>query len=61
MIEPIIETYFFNGQYAPDRRKDEKNHTPFARRVDDETPKESTNPYRVPVNKFLGKNLDISV
>jgi hypothetical protein len=61
MIKRIIETYFFNGQYAPDRREQDKNTTPHARRKDDEIPKETSGPYSVPVNKFRGRILDITV
>ena len=60
MIRKIIETYFFNGQYAPDRREQDKNTTPNARRKDDEVPKATSGPYSVPVNKFRGRIIDIT-
>lgn len=61
MIQPVIETFFSNGQYAQDRRKQDKNTTPHARRKDDEIPKETSGPYSLPVNEFRGRIIDFTV
>ena len=58
MTDKIIETYFANGVYYAE---DERNNTPLARRVRDETSKKTKSPYQIPVGEFRGQNIDITV
>ncbi len=61
MSDKIIETYFANGHYAEERRKNTRNNTPLSRRAGDETPKITKGSYQIPVDEFRGQNIDITV